>query len=120
MELADTVVGLVTAVVALVTYFYNDIKKARTGPERLGAVLSMARTVTVAAEQLGQDVGVRGPEKYQYAEQALTSMAKRVGLRLKPEEANAFIHAVLGELAAYKVEDLPAPQADVAEGVVWE
>lgn len=110
----NALVALLTAVVGLVTYFYNDYKKAKTGPERLSAVLGMARTVTIAAEQLGKDLGIPGAEKYGYAEQALTTMAKRVGLKLKPEEANAFIHAVLNELESYEgppVMEMPQQQA---------
>jgi hypothetical protein len=73
--------------------------KVRLTPTQLGTVADLAGTVVRAAEQVGNSsLQLDGPAKYEYAQTALTAGARRMGVRLKPEEANAFIHAALSSL----------------------
>lgn len=95
--MAEAILGLVTAVLTLVGLLVTRTVKTRIAPQQLSAAYQFARTAVEAAEKVGRAAGLGGPEKYEYAEQALLTLARRVGLRLKPEEANAFIHVVLNE-----------------------
>lgn len=113
--MAEAILGLVTAVLTLAGLLVTKTVKTRVAPQQLSAAYQFARTSVEAAEKVGRALGLEGPEKYGYAEQALLTLARRVGLRLKPEEANAFIHAVLNEadvvaeqLEEYAEETTPA------------
>ena len=89
--------SLVTAVLAGAGTLVRNYLKARLAPGRLDSILNLARTVTAAAEKMGNTLNLNSGAKYNYAETALLDLSKRVGVKLTPTEANAFIHAVLHE-----------------------
>jgi hypothetical protein len=80
-------------IIALVAAGVRSWLNAKVAPDKLGAVFDMARTVVRAAEEIGGP----GPEKLTIAQDALVALARRVGFKLKPEEAVSFIHAALFE-----------------------
>lgn len=97
-EVIDILATLIVTVAGLLIKKWVDTK---TTPAQLQMLTELTRTAVEAAEEVGDALGLQGPEKYEYASTALTTAAKRVGLRIKPEEANAFIHAVLRESKTY-------------------
>jgi hypothetical protein len=95
--------ALVSIVPLVIAFFGNEARKwlkARLAPAQFDLVLNLARTCITAAEEVGRATGSDGPDKYEYAENALITAAKRGGMHLEPSEANAFIHAALTELRA--------------------
>lgn len=89
--LAAIVPLMASAVVAVRAWL-----KTTLTPQRLQAVSQLARVAVDAADEVGRAIDtVNGPEKYEYAERVLMQSAKRVGIKLTNEEANAFIHSVL-------------------------
>lgn len=90
---------LVTAVVGLVTYGAKQWLTVKLGPERLSNATALAQRAVIAAERVKVGgVKLDGPTKYEYASTALTTAAKAVGIKLKPEVANALIHSALAEV----------------------
>jgi len=89
---------VVSAIVGTLGKWLRDWVKARITPQQLGITAELANIVVLAAQRLGASTGLTGAEKYSYAESALLAMAKRSGIRLKPMEANAAIHAALASL----------------------
>lgn len=102
---------VVVAVLGVVMFYARKWFLARVSPRQIATLMELARAVVAASEKVGQATAIPGPEKYELAEQSLTTLARRVGTRLKPEEANAFIHAALIEADAYSAIDLPAAEA---------
>lgn len=96
--MTEAIVSFLVALVAIGGAALRSFVRTRFTPQRLSAVLDLTRTVVIAAEKVGIDLEMGGPEKYAYAEQAIETFARRLGVRLKPEETNALVHAVLMEL----------------------
>lgn len=63
-------------------------------PQKLQTVAEIARQAVQAAEETGG----KSADKYTVAADAVTSLAKRVGLNLKPEEVTSFIQAAVKEM----------------------
>lgn len=97
---------IVVAVGGVVLFYARQWMKAKLSPAQLTTLLELARATVAASEKLGQAAGLEGPQKYEVAEQSLSTLAKRVGVRLKPEESNALIHAALIEVDRYNVMDV--------------
>lgn len=91
-------------IIALVAAGVRSWLQARIAPDKLASAFDMARTAVRAAEELGGP----GAEKFQVASDALMALARRVGFKLKPEEATSLIHAALFELR--KLDDLEAEE----------
>lgn len=86
------VVPLLGAVVMAVRSFI----RTKLTPQRLSTVSQLARVAVDAAEEVGRAIDGVGPaEKFSYAEGVLKQSAKRVGVKLTNQEANAFIHSIL-------------------------
>lgn len=66
-------------------------------PKRLSSLVDLTRIAVAAADEVDRAAVLPSEEKFAYAEQALVTAARRIGIRLRAEEANAFIHAVLNE-----------------------
>lgn len=96
--------ALVPVVVAYLGYLLRRFTQAKLAPQQLEELHRMAQTAVTAADKVADSWGITNIEKYKYAEQALTTFAKRLGVKLKPEEANAVIHSVLSEVR--QVEEL--------------
>lgn len=96
----------VVAVLGVVVYYGRKWALTRISPRQIATLLELARAAVAASEKVGQATGIEGPEKYELAEQSLTTLAKRVGARLKPEESNALIHAALVEADAYSAASI--------------
>jgi hypothetical protein len=89
------IVALITAVIGGISMAVRQWLQTKVKPQQFGAVMAFASDAVSAAEQAGVHLGWDGPAKYEYAQTALESLAKRVGVKLKPEEANAIIHSAL-------------------------
>lgn len=85
-------------VAALLGTYLRKWFLAKLSPQVFDVLLNLARTVVASAEKVGDATGIAGPQKYQVAETELVTLAKRAGVRLKGEEANALIHAALSEV----------------------
>lgn len=57
--------------------------------------MDLAKTAIEAAEKEGKELGLDGKAKYELASNALQTLGRRVGLRLKDDEIHALIHSVL-------------------------
>lgn len=80
-------------------------------PQKLQTVLDLARQVVQAAEETGGS----GADKYKVAETALVSLAKRVGVSLKPEEVHSFVQAAVAEMhEVQKLMEQQTPEAPAA------
>lgn len=110
----EAILALLTALVGVFAAVARTWVQVNVTPRKLAALVEVARTVVLAAEKVGQATGVDGPQKYEYAEQALVTTAKRLGLKLKPEEANAFLHSVLAELDGFTALEIPVPEEAAA------
>lgn len=93
----DLVNVLVPIVVGGLLASLRAFVKARLTPDTIDTVLRLARVAVSAAEEVGRVAELPSDGKYEYAEKRLRTLSKRVGLRLKEDEANALIHAVLEE-----------------------
>lgn len=98
------VAGGAAAVAVGLRLAYNYIKP-RLGSLQLSSAHGIAGAAVQAAEEaaraaLKQGVKMNSDQKYQIADQALTSLAKRIGLSLSAEEAHALIHTVLADFHA--------------------
>jgi hypothetical protein len=76
--------------------FVNAYITAHFKPQQMGAVFDLARTAVNGAQQWGLDL--TGPDKLDFAVNALVEGAKKLGLKLTVEEASSFIHAALREM----------------------
>lgn len=96
----EAIVGLLAAIFGLIGAGLRSYIKTTLTPRRMAAVVEWTRNAVTAAEKLGLDADLEldGPGKYKVAETAVEVFAKRVGLKLAPEETNTLIHAVLVEL----------------------
>lgn len=113
----EAILTLATSIVGLVAYFVRQWITANIKPRQLQTVLDVARTVVAAAEKIGEEFGVDGKAKYDFAQQVLQSSSKKIGVKLTDGEAFAFIHAVLKEvdsLADLESYDFPAADPDAA------
>lgn len=96
--------------------------QSKVTPEKLSHIVDLARMAVRGAEQVGIDakpavpevrsdgtepappavtvepVPVSGADKYDIASAALVAGASRLGVKLKPAEVTAFIHASLKEM----------------------
>ena len=105
------IVALITAVIGGISLTVRQWLQTRVKPQQFGAIMAFAGDAVSAAEQAGVHLGWDGPTKYEYAETALQSLAKRVGISLKPEETNAIIHSALKgvkDIAAYGQQAIDA------------
>lgn len=91
----ETIIALLTAIIGGAFKFTHDYAKTRLTPERLATVGQLARVAVEAAEEIGRATDASPGDKFTYAENFLTTAAKRVGVKLSNEEANGFIHSVL-------------------------
>lgn len=118
--MSEAILAVLTAALAGIFKALFDYQRVRLAPTRLGALVDLARTVVASAEKIGEATGIKGPDKYAVAEQALTSLARRVGVKLRPEEANSLIHAALREFQQvldYEALAELAGEGDGDEGV---
>lgn len=97
----NVLVPVAIAVVGYLGYFGRTWVKSHVTPKQFAAVSGLARTAVEAAEQLGKVGGLHGSNKYDLAVDAVTTSARRLGLNLKPEEVNAFIHQAVKEMNDY-------------------
>lgn len=102
--------ALVVALLGLGTAFVRQWLQVKLASPKLDTVTDLARLAVAAAEKVGEGMGIKGPEKYAYAEMALTTAAKRVGVKLKTEEVNMLIHSVLAELEGFEVPEVAVAQ----------
>lgn len=82
-------------------------------PRRIASIVDWSRNAVLAAEKLGDTLDLDGPAKYSYAESAVEAFAKRLGVKLSPQETNAIVHAVLVELDGLEslfVNGFPMPE----------
>lgn len=92
----EVILAAIVPLIASVVVAVRAWLKTTLTPQRLQAVSQLARVAVDAADEVGRAIDtVNGPEKYEYAEKVLMQSAKRVGIKLTSEEANAFIHSVL-------------------------
>lgn len=92
----EELIAVLAPLVATIIVAVHRWLQARLTPDRLAAVSQLARVAVDAAEEIGNAAdGVSPGEKFAYAETFLRQSARRVGIKLTNEEANAFIHAVL-------------------------
>jgi hypothetical protein len=96
--LTEFIAAVVSLVVLVLSPAITAYIKVRLSPQQLQLVSGLASATVSAAEEAGHALKLGGPEKYHYAQTALESAARRVGVKLKPEETNAFIHAALAQL----------------------
>ena len=89
------IVALITVVIGAVAAGIRSWLQAKLKPQQFNSVMSFATDAVVAADQAGDSLGWDGPQKYEYAQVALETLAKRVGMKLAPEETNTIIHAAL-------------------------
>ncbi len=92
---------LVPIIVAAIGGFFAWLRQytqVKYGPQKVAEVYNLARIVVAAANEIGRATGITGADKYEYAKTALPTLARRVGLNLKPEEVNAIINSLVGEL----------------------
>jgi len=106
------IVALITAVIGAVAVGVRQWLQTKLKPQQFNSVIAFASDVVAAAEQAGDKLGWDGPAKYEYAQTSLESLAKRVGINLKPEESNAIIHSAVKAL-----KDVTAYQKDNSEAV---
>lgn len=102
-ELITALIGLITVVTVLLRNYITT----KSTPQRLAVIADLARQVVVGVDQDaagrpptlgGLDVTLTGEEKYSLAADALTSLAKRLGIKLDEDEVSAFIHAALADI----------------------
>lgn len=106
------IVALITAVIGAIAVGVRQWLQTKLKPQQFNSVIAFASDVVSAAEQAGDKLGWDGPAKYEYAQTSLESLAKRVGINLKPEESNAIIHSAVKAL-----KDVTAYQKDNSEAV---
>lgn len=106
------VVPLIAAgVVAVRKWFLATVT-----PRQLSVVRDLARLVVAAVDEVARGEQVESKTKYHLAEVALIEAAGRVGVKLSKNEANTFIHAVLGGTR----NELEVAAADIASGILEE
>jgi hypothetical protein len=97
--------GVVVPVISFLLYLLKQWVQVKLGPQRFSTVMELAQEAVIAAEKYGQDNGIGGYEKFFFAQRALETAARRVGVKLKPEETTAFIHALLARIDAVMVDE---------------
>lgn len=104
VDYVEILTPLAVAVVGYLVVLLRSWVLTHTSPTQFAALSSLARLAVESAEQaLGNGPG---SEKYALASGALTISAKRLGVRLKPEEAIAFINAAVLEFKAYQAQQV--------------
>jgi hypothetical protein len=106
------IVALITAVVGAVAVAARQWLQTKVKPQQFNSIMSFANDVVAGAEQAGASLGWDGPAKFEYAQTSLESLAKRVGINLKPEESNAIIHS-----AVKAIKDVTAYQQNTTDAV---
>jgi hypothetical protein len=89
------IVALITAIIGGLGIAFRQYLQTKLKPQQFNTVVGFATEVVNAAQQAGDKMGWDGSQKYEYAQTSLETLAKRVGVTLKPEESNAIIHAAV-------------------------
>jgi len=112
--MTEAILALVVAVIGLIGAVARTYVKTNLTPRRMATIVDFARNAVTAAEKLGVTLDdFTGPAKYEYAEKAVDAFARRLGVRLSPEETNTIVHAVLVELDGLEslfVNGFPMPE----------
>lgn len=103
MTLNEVLTPLVVPLVAYLVYLLRSVVLSHVAPHQLSALSGLARQATEAAQLLGNTTGIDGAHKYELASAALVASAKHLGIRLKPDEVVAFLHAALKDVKAAEV-----------------
>jgi hypothetical protein len=91
-ELTDLLTAFVTAALPFLAFQLNRWVKANITPKQFASVAALARTAVDAAEELGRVGNLTGAQKFELAQDTILRSARRVGLKLTPEEVGAFIN----------------------------
>lgn len=113
------IVALITAIIGAVGLAVRQWLTTKLKPQQFNAVVGFATDVVAAAEQAGAALGWDGPAKYEYAQTSLESLAKRVGITLKPEESNAIIHASVKAMKDIKEIRTNTAEAQFQQGAEY-
>lgn len=89
---------LIVPVIGYLMYLLRVYVLAHVTPHQLSAMSGLAHQAVEAAQLLGKTTGIAGADKYVLASDALVASSKRLGIRLKPDEVQAFIHAALKDV----------------------
>lgn len=112
----EQVITLLTAVLTFAGYIVKRRESINQAPQRLSLVGELSLVAVRAAEKLMEGTAETGPEKYRIASDYLVAAAKRVGIKLKPEEVAGFIHDALARVDQFETLDLlavpPAPTSE--------
>lgn len=68
---------------------------AKVGPQRMEAIASMSIAAVTAAEECGRTAPITGSDKFTLAADAINAHAKRLGIKLTPDEIQTFVHSAL-------------------------
>lgn len=95
--------ALVPAIAGSAWSLVRVVIQHKVTPDSLGHIQEVARVAVRGAEQLGNDLaewlgGPQGANKLSFAVSVVTSGAKRLGVKLTPDEATAFVTAALREM----------------------
>jgi len=101
VDWVNVLVPVGIAVVGYAGYFGRVWLKSHVTPKQFATIAGLARTAVEAAEQLGKGTGLKGADKYDMATDVVTTSSARMGVKLKPEEVNAFIHQAVKEMNDY-------------------
>jgi hypothetical protein len=114
----QAMLALVGPIVAAALPIARKYVQARITPDKLGHVTDIARMAVRAAETVATDLSALDPVEYagaltwaeakaRFAENVIADGAAHLGLKLSPDEIDAFLHAALREMR--QLADAPAP-----------
>lgn len=89
----ELVVLAVLTLISVVGEVYRRRLKVKDAPTQLSLIANIASDVVAAADQYFHEGA--NDERREWAERAIVDLGKRVGVKLTPDEATAFIHAAL-------------------------
>lgn len=95
MDWSTILAPVVPVFAGFIIYLARVWVLAKVGPERIDAIGAIAMAAVSAAEECGRTAPIGGADKFTLASDALTAYAKRIGIRLSPDEVQTFIHSAL-------------------------
>ncbi len=100
MNWNDIITPLAVPLVGYVAYQLQVWVKAHSTPQQFSAVAGLAHVAVQAVDQLNSVSRMTDAQRYELASESVVAGAKRLGLKLKDSEVNAFIHAAVREVHA--------------------
>lgn len=93
MDYQTILTPLVTATAGYLVWLLRSVVQAHVTPKRWQALAGMATNAVTAVDQLDKDKNLGNAQRYELAAASLVETAKRLGVKLSPDEVQTLIHA---------------------------